>query len=132
MADAGLTPKENLMYFGDYTLACGEAATETLLLQKHRPTAIFCFSDEIALGCMYTLRQHDYLVPDDISVMGFDNIPFAKYFAPPLTTIAQPTEAIGQLCAELLFDLIDGRKPENARHVLPHELIIRESTSRLS
>jgi LacI family repressor for deo operon, udp, cdd, tsx, nupC, and nupG len=64
--------------------------------------------------------------------MGFDNIPFAKYFAPPLTTIAQPTEAIGQLCAELLFDLIDGRKPENARHVLPHELIIRESTSRLS
>jgi LacI family repressor for deo operon, udp, cdd, tsx, nupC, and nupG len=132
MADAGLTPKENLMYFGDYTLDCGEAATETLLLQKHRPTAIFCFSDEIALGCMYTLRQHDYLVPDDISVMGFDNIPFAKYFAPPLTTIAQPTEAIGTLCAELLFDLIDGGKPEYARHVLPHELIIRESTRRLS
>jgi LacI family repressor for deo operon, udp, cdd, tsx, nupC, and nupG len=132
MADAGLAPKDNLMLYGSYTLEFGESATETLMLQKQRPSAIFCFSDEIALGCMYALRQHHFLVPEDISVIGFDNIPFAKYFAPPLTTIAQPTKAIGTLCAELLFELIDGKTPDVLRHVLPHELIIRDSTKRLS
>jgi LacI family repressor for deo operon, udp, cdd, tsx, nupC, and nupG len=132
MADAGLAQRENLMLYGSYTLEFGESATETLMLQKQRPSAIFCFSDEIALGCMYALRQHHFLVPEDISVIGFDNIPFAKYFAPPLTTIAQPTKAIGTLCAELLFELIDGKTPDVLRHVLPHELIIRDSTKRLS
>lgn len=131
MAQSGLKLNDRLIVYGDYTLLCGETATETLLLRKDRPTAIFCFSDEIALGCMYTLREHGFHVPNDISVIGFDNIPFARYFAPPLTTIAQPAQEIGTVCATLLLDLIDGKQPETLRHVLPHELLIRESTQRL-
>lgn len=128
MAEAGLVPNECLIAYGDYSLGSGESEAEKLLLQRLRPTAIFCFSDEIALGCMYTLRQHGFQVPDDISVIGFDNIPFAKYCAPPLTTIAQPVDEIGGTCATLLLDLLDGKRPEQWRYTLPHELIVREST----
>ncbi len=131
MAAAGLEIDDKLVIYGDYSSRCGEIATETLLLLKNRPTAIFCFSDEIALGSMYTLRQRGFNVPDDVSIMGFDNIPFAKYFAPPLTTIAQPSKQIGSICATLLLDLIDGKQPEKLHHVVPHRLLIRESTRRL-
>lgn len=131
MSQSGLRCDEDLIILSDYSLSGGEAATESLLLRKNRPTAIFCFSDEIALGCMYALRQHGFRVPDDISVMGFDNIPVAKYFSPPLTTVAQPTEEIGTACATILLDLIEGNEPEKLRNLLPHKLLIRESTRRL-
>jgi len=131
MSQSGLECNEDLIVYGNYSLQSGEVSAESLLLKKNRPTAIFCFSDEIALGCMYTLRQHGFVVPDDISVMGFDNIPVAKYFSPPLTTIAQPTEDIGTLCAAILLDLLDGKQPEKLRNLLPHKLLVRESTRRL-
>lgn len=131
MSQSKLKCNEDRIIFADYSMQGGEVATRSLLLGKDRPTAIFCFSDEIALGCMYTLRQHGFSVPDDISVMGFDNIPVAKYFSPPLTTIAQPTEEIGAACATILLDLIDGKKPEKLRNLLPHKLLIRESTRQL-
>ena len=68
-------------------------------------------------------------VPEDMSVIGFDDIPFARYLVPSLTTVAQPSEAIGRTCATLLFNLIDGVRPENNRFVLPHTLIVRSSTA---
>ncbi|HEX7061315.1 MAG TPA: LacI family DNA-binding transcriptional regulator [Woeseiaceae bacterium] len=132
LEEAGLAFDESRVVYGEYSVQSGEKGVEKLLVRKTRPTAIFCFSDEIALGCMYALRQHGFTVPDDISVMGFDDIPFAKYFAPPLTTIAQPVEAIGTTCATLLLDIIDGKQPEKMRHLLPHRLVVRESTRRLS
>jgi len=131
MKEAGLEIRDRQIIFGEYTLEGGEAAARRLLLHKTRPTAIFCFSDEIAIGCMSVLRTSGFQVPDDISVMGFDNIRFARYFNPPLTTISQPTEKIGTLCATLLLDMIDGKPPKTIRHVLPHELLVRESTRRL-
>lgn len=132
MESAGLSVDESLVVLADYSIDAGEAGAQTLLMQKRRPTAIFCFSDEIALGAMYALRLNGFSVPDDISVIGFDNIPFAKYFAPPLTTIAQPAEEIGATCARLLLDLIDGKKPSEQRHILPHELIVRDSAAPLA
>lgn len=131
MSQSGLKCDEDMIIISDYSLSGGETATESLLLRRNRPTAIFCFSDEIALGCMYALRQNGFKVPDDISVMGFDNIPVAKYFSPPLTTVAQPTEEIGTACATILLDLINGNEPEKLRNLLPHELVVRESTRRL-
>ena len=128
MAKSRLTRRECLIVYGDYTLKCGETATEKLLIQKVRPTAIFCFSDEIALGCMYALRQHGYQVPDDISVIGFDNIPFAKYFAPPLTTIRQDFAELGRRCLHVLLGRIEG-EPVPLRVVVPVELVVRESTA---
>jgi DNA-binding LacI/PurR family transcriptional regulator len=63
--------------------------------------------------------------------MGFDNIPVAKYMSPPLTTISQPTDEIGALCATILLDLIEEKQPGKLRNLLPHQLLIRESTRRL-
>jgi LacI family repressor for deo operon, udp, cdd, tsx, nupC, and nupG len=131
MQKAGLEVREDWVIFGGYKADSGELAAQELQIQKERPTAIFCFSDEIALGCMHSLRQAGFAVPDDVSIIGFDDIPFARYFTPSLTTIAQPAEAIGRTCATLLLDLIDGKRPLNTRFVLPHKLIVRESTARL-
>ena len=128
MAQAGVPVDERLVVEGAYSLTAGERAAEPLLLLKRRPTAIFCFSDDIALGCMYTLRQNGFDVPGDISVMGFDDIPFARYGAPPLTTVAQPTADIGAACATLLLDQIDGTAVPKKRHILPHRLVVRDST----
>jgi len=132
MSQFGLSADEELIAYSEYSLQGGETAAETLLLRKNRPTAIFCFSDEIAVGCMYALRRHNFNVPDDISVMGFDDIPIASYISPPLSTIAQPTEEIGAACATLLLDIIEGKNPENVRKILPHRLVVRESTKPLS
>jgi LacI family repressor for deo operon, udp, cdd, tsx, nupC, and nupG len=131
MRAAGIRVNPNRVIEGEYTLQGGERAAQAMLLQESRPTAVFCFSDEIAFGCMYALRQSGFSVPQDISIIGFDDIPFARYFDPALTTIAQPADAIGATCASLLMDLIDGRPPLKSRHILPHELLVRASTRRL-
>jgi LacI family repressor for deo operon, udp, cdd, tsx, nupC, and nupG len=131
MSGAGLDVNEQWLVYGEYCASCGETAANQLLVRKNRPTAIFCFSDEIAMGCMYSLRQHGFRVPEDISIIGFDDIPFAKYLAPSLTTVAQPQDEIGAACATILLDLIDGKKPEKLHNILPHELVIRESTRKL-
>jgi LacI family repressor for deo operon, udp, cdd, tsx, nupC, and nupG len=131
MSEAGLDVNEQWLVYGEYSASCGETAANTLLVRKDRPTAIFCFSDEIAMGCMYTLRQHGFRVPEDVSIIGFDDIPFAKYMAPSLTTVAQPQDEIGAACATILLDLIDGRKPEKLHNILPHKLVVRDSTRKL-
>jgi len=131
MTEAGHEINDDWIAFSDYSLAGGERGTEQLLQCKRRPTALFCFSDEIALGCMYALRQAGIAVPDEISLIGVDDIPFARYSAPPLTTVAQPVAEIGATCASLLLDLIEGRTPDRLQHILPHELRVRESTRRL-
>lgn len=132
MRAAGLPVREEWVAHGTYTLQGGERAAQSLLLRKDRPTAIFCFSDEIAFGCIHALRQNGFRVPQDFSVIGFDDIPFARYFDPPLTTVAQPAEAIGRACATVLLDQIEGRRPAEQRHILPHEVVVRASTRRVA
>lgn len=129
MQAAGLTVNEDWLTYGKYLPGDGESAARQLMIQKDRPTAIFCFSDEMAIGCMHALQEQGFDVPGDMSVMGFDGIPFARYVTPSLTTIAQPTEEIGAACARILFDLIEGNPPETAQTFLPHELLVRDSTA---
>jgi LacI family repressor for deo operon, udp, cdd, tsx, nupC, and nupG len=95
---------------------------------KHRPTAIFCFGDQVAIGALHALRELGYRVPEDVSVIGVDGIALSQYSAPPLTTVAQPLTQIGEHCATLLIDLIEGKTPDSLVHILPHQLLIRAST----
>ena len=129
MVAAGLSLNEDWLINGNYLPGDGEIAANKLMLQKDRPSAIFCFSDEMAIGCMHALKGQGFDVPGDMSVMGFDGIPFARYVSPSLTTIAQPTEEIGATCARILFDLLEGKPPETSQTYLPHELLVRDSTS---
>ncbi|QFU77337.1 LacI family transcriptional regulator [Halioglobus maricola] len=131
MADAGLEVDERCIVHSEYSLAGGEGSAESLLMLRDRPTAIFCGSDEIAIGCMYKMREMGFTVPDDISVIGVDDIRFGKYFEPPLTTVAQPASELGETCAKLLMHLLKDKELPQNEYVLPHKLVVRGSTRRL-
>lgn len=131
LTEANITCNPLHIKLGEYTIESGEHCAEELMMQKERPTAIFCFSDEIALGCYSALNAKGFSIPEDISVIGFDNSRFSPYFSPPLTTISQPVEQIGDTCMSLLIDIIEGRELEKTNYLLPHQLIVRKSTKRI-
>ncbi|MDO3381360.1 LacI family DNA-binding transcriptional regulator [Gilvimarinus algae] len=128
LRQAGLAIDEQCIDVGDYGLEKSEQATRRLMKQPQPPTAIFAFSDEMAMACIATLCKSGYRVPDDISVLGFDNISYANYCNPSLTTIAQPMSDIGRVCMELLLPQLRGEPMVAQNIVLDHTLIIREST----
>jgi LacI family repressor for deo operon, udp, cdd, tsx, nupC, and nupG len=106
--------------FGDFTMASGEAAMQRLLARGPRPSAVFCANDEMAIGAMKAAREAGLLVPGDISIVGFDDISFAAFTDPPLTTIHQPRRAFGRAAVAVL---LAGAAPET----LGFELVVRGS-----
>lgn len=126
---AGVAVDSELLCRGDYTPQSGHAATQQLLALAERPTAIFCENDEMAMGALQCIRQAGLRVPQDISVAGFDDISFAAYCDPPLTTIAQPAERFGHQAVEMLLGLLDQPDLEPCHQVLPFELVVRTSTA---
>jgi LacI family transcriptional regulator len=118
----------------DWGLDSGRRAAERLLVLTPRPTAIFAQSDLLALGAISALRAHGLRVPDDVSIIGFDDIPVAQVFDPPLTTLRQPMREVGQLAARLVADPRTGTRRGKAtrRHVLRAPLVIRGSVAALS
>lgn len=128
LAEAGITFDEHLLVAGNFSLKAGFDAAAQLLALADRPTAIFCENDEMAMGAMQCLKQAGLRIPDDISVAGFDDINFAAYSDPPLTTIAQPAEEFGRTAVSLLIDVLQGRMTKAAKVILPFELVIRGST----
>lgn len=126
--EANIEVNEELIFEGKYTLESGVAITQQILLKKNRPTAIFCMCDETAMGAITALRERGYDVPKDFSVVGIDDIRFAKYHSPALTTIAQPVQEIGRLCVDMLLDLIEGNPIDRPTRTLKHTMEIRGST----
>jgi LacI family repressor for deo operon, udp, cdd, tsx, nupC, and nupG len=113
---------------GDFSIGSGVSAAERLLQAKAPPTAIFCFNDEMAMGVIETSRRRNVRVPDQVSVVGFDDIRFARHTDPPLTTVAQPMREIGEGCVRLLLEILQGHTLDPVSVTLPHELTIRGST----
>jgi DNA-binding LacI/PurR family transcriptional regulator len=128
LAEAGLAFDPALMVYGDYTRPSGQAATEHLLSLAEPPTAIFAFNDRMAMGAVWALAAAGLRVPEDVAVVGFDDIPTTSDFTPPLTTVRQPSKQIGQVAARLLFKLIDGEPVDSSELILPAELVIRASS----
>lgn len=126
---AGIALDESLLCPGDFTPQSGYEAAGTLIARDDPPTAIFCESDEMAIGAISRIKQAGLSVPGDISVAGFDDIAFASYSDPPLTTIAQPAEAFGRQAVAMLIDVLEERARDIQHAVLPHELVIRGSTA---
>jgi LacI family transcriptional regulator, repressor for deo operon, udp, cdd, tsx, nupC, and nupG len=124
--------KDLVVARGDFTLESGEKAAVQLLARADRPTAIFCFNDQMAIGAMDILRRRGLVVPDDVSVVGFDDISFARYTVPALTTIAQPVREIGQETVRLLLGIVRGQTPSAVSVILPHRLVVRDSTAPLA
>lgn len=129
LRQAGVAPDPTLLCRGNFTLQSGYDAAGQLLGNIERPTAIFCENDEMAIGAIKRIREAGLGVPQDISVAGFDDIPFAAFCDPPLTTIAQPAEAFGRHAVEMLVAQFAHQPLETAHLVLPHRLVIRGSTA---
>jgi LacI family repressor for deo operon, udp, cdd, tsx, nupC, and nupG len=129
LRSAKVAADDALIAQGDFTMSSGRAAAEQLFKAKQPPTAIFCFNDEMALGAIRHLKSTGRSVPQDVSVVGFDDIEFASFCDPPLTTIEQPTREIGNKAMSLLFDMLNGGKAEPTMHTLPIKLIVRDSAA---
>ena len=106
----------------------GVSAMETLLGLPSPPTAVFCYNDMTALGAMSAIAARRLKVPDDLSVVGFDDVFVAQYSAPPLTTVRQPMRDMGRLALETLMKLLGGTGSQPNIKV-PGELIVRQSTA---
>jgi LacI family repressor for deo operon, udp, cdd, tsx, nupC, and nupG len=126
LQEAGLAFDSSLVIPGDFTIESGIAAGQAIVARSQRPTAVFCISDEMAIGLMRTLISAGLRVPQDISVAGFDDIEFAAVAEPSLTTIHQPRRELGQAAASVLIALLRGRPvPKSIR--LETDIVLRDS-----
>lgn len=128
LAAAGLAAPPEFVRHGSFTIATGVEHMAALLALPDRPTAVFCGSDEIAMGAIRAARQAGLRVPQDLSVIGFDNIYFAAIYDPPLTTIDQPARRLGFEAMRLLADRLAGVATPKHGVTVPYELILRDST----
>lgn len=119
-----------LICHGDFSLLAGYDGAAILLTMPERPTALFCESDEMAIGALKRIKEAGLRVPEDISLVGFDDIPLAQYCDPPLTTVAQPAEGFGRRAVEMLIDMIEKKTTTPPPSlILPFELTIRKSSA---
>jgi LacI family transcriptional regulator, repressor for deo operon, udp, cdd, tsx, nupC, and nupG len=129
LREAGIALDEGLIASGDFSAESGLAAVEILLARKSRFTALFCSNDEMAIGAIRALKSARLRVPEDVSVVGFDDIRFAKYTDPPLTTVAQPKNELGREAMNLLMEILSGGDAPTRKRVLPTDLVVRGSTA---
>jgi len=130
---AGIAFDEALVRYGDRTPHSGDDAMRDLLERRDRPTAVFIASDTVALGALQAVRRNGISVPQDLAVVGFDDIPLAEYVVPPLTTVRLPAYGLGWGAADMLIRMLEGSEPIQHQSVLLEtELVIRESCGALS
>ena len=130
MQKARLKISNSWIFDAENSLDGGRRAARQILECTSRPTAVFCVSDELAIGCMHEFQRAGLQVPDDISVVGFDDIRYAEVTNPPLTTVRQPAEEMGERIVRKLCAAIRDEKPgEPETQVVPHQLVIRQSVA---
>ena len=132
LTDAGLFDQIQIVHSADLTEEGGYHSAQSLLKGPEGPTAIFAINDLLALGTLRASREAQLRIPEDLALVGFDDIPAARLVTPALTTVHQFQYQLGQRCAQMLMERLDGTFTENhGRKVeMPFELIIRESTRR--
>lgn len=127
-ADAGHPLHGELVVEGDFTIECGRRAVRQLLDEGHQFDAVFAHNDLSAVGVMQALRERGKRVPDDVAVVGFDDIPLAADADPSLTTVHQPMREMGETAARLLLSMLQGGPPPVTPVIRPTTLVVRDST----
>lgn len=126
---AGLTVDESLVVPGDFHPESGLTGCDTLLDLPGPPTAVFAAGDRMALGAIEALRRRGLRVPQDMSLVGFDDLPEVRWSSPPLTTVRQPLADMGRLAVRTVLRLARGEQPDSPRVELSTKLVVRSSTA---
>lgn len=126
---AGLRINKNLILDGEFTFESGMKMTQALLESEENPTAIFACNDEIAAGAVFMARMQGLSIPEDISIVGFENSPFSLQTWPPLTTVDQPNFEIAATAASMVISMMKGKKnPQVESKGFDLNILIRQST----
>lgn len=129
LGDSGIATDEALIRAGNFKETGGYQATRELLDLKPRPTALFVANNLMTLGALVAIRESGLKIPEDISIIGFDDMPWANLLQPPLTAIAQPTYELGHHAAQLLLERLKDRTRPVTHERLATRLVVRGSTS---
>ncbi len=132
MQESNLSVNSDWIIEGDFECETGVKAANEFILMDKRPSAIFCFNDIMAMALISTFEQAGVRVPDDISVIGYDNIDLSPFFSPPLTTIHQPKHRLGKKAVELLMARIKDKGHDSQLFIMEPELVERKSVKRLN
>ena len=127
LAANGLKFTRQLVFEGDFSFKSGLAGADYFMSLKNPPTAIICANDSMAIAAIRKITHLGLSVPDDISIVGFDDIAVASQIIPSLTTMAAPIEQITELACNMLISLINGETPESRHIALPAQLVTRDS-----
>ncbi|WP_196257973.1 LacI family DNA-binding transcriptional regulator [Pelagibacterium limicola] len=129
LASAGVAIDERFVLEADGTTESGRGAAERMFVRDQLPTAFFCVNDATALGVIIALSARGYDLPHDFSVMGFDDISYASFVTPSLTTMKQPRLQIGEASMDLLLAMLEGEDVQKREILLRSELILRNSVA---
>jgi LacI family transcriptional regulator len=129
LENAGLPYDPALVVAGDFSYEAGFRGAARLLELPAPPTAVFAANDQMALGVYEAVRRKGMRVPEDVSVVGFDDLPESRWSSPPLTTVHQPLAQMGALAARTVLRLVNGEDLESPRVELATELVVRYSTA---
>lgn len=132
LAEAGLTENPNWVVEANFECDGAAEAAKKLLLNDVLPTAVFCFNDIMALAAISTFQQAGLNVPDDISIIGYDNIDLAPFFSPPLTSINQPKNQLGKTAIKLLLKRLSNKESQQQIFEMQPELIVRCTVKNLN
>ncbi|HEY5563067.1 MAG TPA: LacI family DNA-binding transcriptional regulator, partial [Clostridiaceae bacterium] len=131
MLQSKLKIKDEYIATGEYNIESGYTAMKKLLDAEPLPTAVFCSNDDMAVGAIKAIIDRGYKVPEDVSIVGYDNSSFCSYITPSLTSVKKQTKEFSVRGAEILLKLISGEEVEKKKIYIDTELIIRESVRKL-
>ncbi len=126
----GISVKKAYIVQGDYDILGGYQAMKRLIQLEHRPTAVFCSNDEMTVGAIRALNEFAVPVPDEMSVVGFDDSSFTAFLTPAITAVQRPIQALSKMGAERLLAAIENKSRLAGTEYMPTELIVRESASK--
>ena len=128
---AGITPNDSLIRYADFDPESGYIQMKSLLESGNKFTAIFVASDNVAMGVKAALREVGLRIPEDISLVGFDDIPWAQYADPPLTTVHLQAQEMARRACLVLMDLLQGKEPKIKQQIIETHLVVRKSSRKL-
>ena len=123
--------REEYLQIGDFSMESGYIMMKEILKLEDRPTAVFCGNDSIAMGAYKAIRENKLRIPEDISIIGFNDLKLSQYSIPPLTTIKIDTKLIAQETVNSLIELLEGKRDYHKKVFLPIELIERQSCQKI-